>query len=81
MAIIRIYTGSDGTSHFEEMHPRFEPRGDRSESAELIPGSGIIIRRFEPSRSNPGTMRPVDSRCSRYRARWTSRLATAPCGG
>ena len=53
MAIIRIYTGSDGKSHFEEIHPRFESRGDRSESAELIPGSGITIRRFEASRSNP----------------------------
>ena len=53
MAIIRIYTGSDGKSHFEEIQPRFESRGDRSESAELIPGSGIVIRRFEAARSNP----------------------------
>ena len=53
MAIIRIYTGADGKSHFDEIHPRFESRGDRSEGAELIPGSGIIIRRFEASRSNP----------------------------
>ena len=53
MAIIRISTGSDGKSHFEEIHPRFASRGDRSESAELIPGSGITIRRFEASRSNP----------------------------
>jgi quercetin dioxygenase-like cupin family protein len=53
MAIIRIFTGSDGRSHFEEVTPRFEPRGDQSETAELIPGSGIIVRRFEPKRSNP----------------------------
>jgi quercetin dioxygenase-like cupin family protein len=53
MAIIRVYAGSDGQSHFEEMEPRFEPRGDKSESAELIPGSGIVIRRFEANRSNP----------------------------
>jgi len=53
MAIIRIYTGSDSKSHFEEIHPRFESRGDRSESAELIPGSGFTIRRFEASRSKP----------------------------
>jgi hypothetical protein len=58
MAIIRIYTGSDSKSHFEEIHPRFESRGDRSESAELIPGSGITIRRFEASRSNPGHHAP-----------------------
>jgi len=53
MAIIRIYAGADGKSHFEEIEPRFEPRGDRSESAELIPGSGILIRRFTATRSNP----------------------------
>src|SRR5881397_100963 len=51
MDIIRIHTGSDGKSHFEEIVPKLEPRGDKSESAELIPGSGI--RRFEPTRSNP----------------------------
>ena len=45
--------GSDGQSHFEEIHPSFTSRGDQSESAELIPGSGIIIRRFEPTRANP----------------------------
>ena len=53
MAIIRIHTGSDGKSHFQEIGPKFEPRGDKSETAELIPGSGIMVRRFEPTRSNP----------------------------
>ena len=53
MAIIRIYAGPDGKSRFEEIQPRFEPRGDQSESAELIPCSGIVIRRFEPTRTNP----------------------------
>ncbi len=41
MAIIRFYTGPDGRCHFEDIEPRFEPRGDRSERSELIPGSGI----------------------------------------
>jgi quercetin dioxygenase-like cupin family protein len=53
MAIIRIYAGSDGKSHFAEIVPKLEPRGDKSASAELIPGSGIVIRRFDPKRSNP----------------------------
>ena len=53
MAIIRIYTGPDGQSHFEDVALGFEPRGDRSETAELIPGSGITVRRFDPQRSNP----------------------------
>ena len=53
MAIIRIYAGPDGRSHFQDVAPKLEPRGDQSESAELIPGSGIVIRRFEPKRTNP----------------------------
>ena len=53
MAIIRIYAGADGKSHFGEITPQLAPRGDKSESGELIPGSGIVIRRFEPTRSNP----------------------------
>ena len=53
MAIIRLFAGPDGQSHFEEVEPRFESRGDQSESAELIPGSGIVIRRFVQTRSNP----------------------------
>jgi hypothetical protein len=36
MAIIRVYAGSDGKSHFQEIEPKFEPRGDQSETAELI---------------------------------------------
>jgi quercetin dioxygenase-like cupin family protein len=53
MAIMRLYTGKDGKSHFEDVPLKFEPRDDRSETVELIPGSGIIVRRFEPTRSNP----------------------------
>ena len=53
MAIIRIYSGPDGESHFQEIEPDFKPLGDQSESAELIPGSGIVVRRFAPRRTNP----------------------------
>lgn len=53
MAIIRLYTGADQRSHFEEIEPRFEPRGDRSDVAELVPGTGILVTRFEVDRTNP----------------------------
>ena len=53
MAIIRVYTGPDGKSHFQDIEPKLEPKGDQSAGGELIPGSGILIRRFEPTRSNP----------------------------
>ena len=53
MAIFRVYAGRDGQSHFEDVTPKLEPRGDQSAGGELIPGSGILVRRFEPTRSNP----------------------------
>src|SRR5688572_6633850 len=53
MAIVRLYTGADQRSHFEEVELRFEPLGDQSEVAELVPGSGILVRRFELDRTNP----------------------------
>jgi quercetin dioxygenase-like cupin family protein len=53
VSIIRISTGADQQSRFEDVEPRFEPRGDQSDIAELIPGSGILVRRFEPGRQNP----------------------------
>jgi quercetin dioxygenase-like cupin family protein len=53
MAIIRIYTGADGKSHFEDLEPAFAPRPDQSEHAVLHAESGIVIRRFDPARANP----------------------------
>lgn len=53
MTIVRIYTGPDGKSHFEDIEPVFTPRGDRSEQADALAGRGIVIRRFEATRSNP----------------------------
>jgi quercetin dioxygenase-like cupin family protein len=53
MAIIRIYTGTDGQSHFEDIKPVFQPREDMSEQAEVHAASGIVARRFAPTRSSP----------------------------
>ena len=58
MAITRIYAGPDGRSPSEDIEPRLEPLNDKSARADLIPGSGIVIRRFEPTRSNPGHYAP-----------------------
>ncbi len=52
MAIFRVYAGSDGKSHFEDVVPQFESAGDQSASAELVRGSGMLVRRFEPGRTN-----------------------------
>ena len=53
MAIFRVFTGADQRSHFEDIEPRLTDAGDQSASAELIPGSGILVRRFEVGRTNP----------------------------
>jgi len=79
MAIVRLYDGSDGQSHFEEITPRFEPRGDQSEIPELIPGTGILMRRFETKRENPGITHRADMPCSPCRGPWISRSVTAAC--
>ncbi|MBV9602266.1 MAG: hypothetical protein JOZ87_36175 [Chloroflexi bacterium] len=52
-AVVRLSAGADRQSHFEEVELRFEDHGDQSELAELIPGSGILVRRFAPGRENP----------------------------
>jgi quercetin dioxygenase-like cupin family protein len=53
MSIVRIYTGTDNASHFEDIELQLEARGDQSEAAELLPGTGILVRRFEAQRENP----------------------------
>ena len=56
MAIIRIYTGDDGKSHFQDIEPQFHPSGDggpKDADAVIHAESGILLRRFDPSRSNP----------------------------
>ena len=61
MAIIRIYTGADGKSHFQDIEPDFQ-EDDQSVGGKKWPldatvvineESGIIARRFDPERSNP----------------------------
>jgi Domain of unknown function (DUF6429) len=51
--VVRLYAGDDGQSHFEPREPSYRSGGDQSESAELVPDSGILVRRFEAGRNNP----------------------------
>ena len=61
MAIIRIYTGDDGRSHFQEIEPDFQEDAQTSGGQRwpldagvvIHEESGIIARRFDPERSNP----------------------------
>ncbi len=44
MKIIRLYTGHDGESHFEEIEMEFKPMGD-AETTSLQAAAGIVFRR------------------------------------
>lgn len=60
MAIIRIYTGDDGRSHFQEIEPDFQPETRTVEgrtwpmdgTALIHQESGILVRRFDTQRSH-----------------------------
>ncbi len=43
MRIVRVYTGDDGESHFEDVHTEFEQSGS-SRLSELVPATGVIFR-------------------------------------
>jgi quercetin dioxygenase-like cupin family protein len=51
--IVRLFAGQDGQSHFEDVQLSFADGADQSQSAELVPGTGILVRRFEAGRTNP----------------------------
>ena len=44
MKITRLYTGSDGESHFSDMELSLEDVGNRGQRSELIKATGIIFR-------------------------------------
>lgn len=44
MNVVRIYTGSDGASHFEDVEIAMEERGVGGRLSALIPGPGVIFR-------------------------------------
>ena len=80
MAIIRIYAGADGASHFEDIEPELQPQGDRSAIAELeFPGSGILVRRFDADRTNDWHHAPGRYAVFTLAAPSISKSATAPC--
>jgi AcrR family transcriptional regulator len=51
--MVRLFAGADGQSHFEDVPLEFTSGGDRSESAALVAGSAMLVRRFEADRTNP----------------------------
>ena len=54
MVIIRIYADENGETHIEDIEPKFtsRPGWPKDEDAVIHEGSGILMRRYDPSRSN-----------------------------
>jgi len=48
MKITRIYTGSDGESHFEDIEIPLQDRGDIGKLSQLQKATGIIFRETGP---------------------------------
>lgn len=48
MRVTRIYTGSDGESHFEDVEVALEDHGAIGRLSELVPGQGVIFRETLP---------------------------------
>ena len=47
MSVVRIYTGDDGQSHFQEVELPFAPRTG-SETTPSQPASGVAFMRYQP---------------------------------
>jgi quercetin dioxygenase-like cupin family protein len=47
MRLFRLYSGSDGQSHLEEMSPAFTP-GQFAEQSAMQPAAGISFSRMKP---------------------------------
>ena len=61
MAIVRIFTGNDGKSHFQDIEPEFhavDARWPVDADAVIPAGVGILLRRFDPKRFNPWHLAP-----------------------
>ncbi len=48
MKILRLYTGSDGESHFEELEMDFKPRGNATETSPVQDATDIVFRSAPP---------------------------------
>lgn len=47
MQAVRVYTGSDGASHFEDIEIELEERGPVGRISDLWRGSGVIFREVD----------------------------------
>jgi hypothetical protein len=60
MRLFRLYSGSDGQSHLEEIALSFSP-GQFAEQSPMQPAAGISFSRMTPARLSIGIMRRAAS--------------------
>ena len=49
MQVVRVYTGDDSESHFEDVEINLEEAGGAGRVSKLIAGSGVIFREVDPT--------------------------------
>ena len=49
MKVVRVYTGEDGESHFEDIEVQWDSESSMGQLSRLIRGSGVIFRHVEKS--------------------------------
>ena len=80
MQAVRLYSGDDGESHFEEIDLEFEP--DRQmEVTAMEAAKGVAVRRAPPGVLLDWHPAPGGSTCSRCRGPGTSNAAAGKCAG
>lgn len=64
MAVVRMYTGDDGKSHFQDINLEFRARDDKplTELAVVHAESGIRAIKFDPTYSTPFHNAPAPGR-------------------
>ena len=75
--IVRIYTGQDGQTHFEDL----PLTADESQNVALPAGASLTFRRFPADYFSDWHTAPRRSTSLYSRGRWKLGLAMAPRGG
>ncbi|HEY6597760.1 MAG TPA: hypothetical protein VIZ30_00500, partial [Pseudomonadales bacterium] len=47
MQIVRIYSGADGESHFEDMTVEFPQDGALGRISKMVPARGVLVREVD----------------------------------
>ena len=80
MQVVRVFTGDDGRSHFEDGQIRLTDNGPIGRISDLIPGPGVMFREVGGDYDLDFHNAPRRQFVVNLTGAWTSGWATAPCG-